>query len=414
VSLPAQITVSFDFSSGATFGFPLTLSDPKYGLLGTGTLASSAVPEPVVDLTPDVRQISIRRGRNIMRDQYEAGTCTVRVLDPLSYFNPQNVNSPYFGYLTPLRKLRVAATYAGTSYFLYSGYTTEYRYTYPQGQETGYVDILCSDALRLMQQATVTTVTGATAGQDTGTRTTKILDQVFWPTNMRQIDTGSTTCVVDPGTARTSLDALFNAAFSEQGAFYIDQEGTAVFKNRPNTITSASATPIEFDQSGGIPYKNLAFAFDDKLIINSAGMTRVGGTQQVSENAASIAKYFPHQLNQENLVAQTDADTLNIARIYVATRQETTIRIDAMTVDLLDTAVPTGTMLGLNYFQPLKITNIQPDGSTIVKTLQCQGLAWDITPNQMQVTVTTLEPITDGFTLGSEVQGIIGTSVLAY
>jgi hypothetical protein len=414
MTLPAQITVSFDFSSGPTFGNPMTLGDVKYGLLGTGTLAGSLPIEPVVDLTPDVRQISIRRGRNIMRDQYEAGTCTVRVLDPLSYFNPQNVNSPYFGYLTPLRKLRVAATYAGSSYFLFSGYTTEYKYTYPQGQETGYVDIICSDALRLMQQATVTTVASATAGQDTGTRITKILDQVFWPTNMRQIDTGNTTCVVDPGTARTSLDALFNAAFSEQGAFYIDQEGTANFKNRTNTITSASATPIEFNQTGGIPYKNLTFAFDDKLIINSAGMTRVGGTQQVSENAASIAKYFPHQLNQENLVAQTDADTLNIARIYVATRQETTIRIDAMLIDLQDTSVPTATILGLDYFTPLKITNIQPDGSTIVKTLQAQGFAWDITPNQMQVGITTLEPICDGFTLDSAVQGIIGTSVLAY
>jgi hypothetical protein len=414
MSLPAQVTVSFDFSSGATFGYPMTLGDAKYGLLGTGTLAASTPTEPVVDLTPDVRQISIRRGRNIMRDQYEAGSCTVRVLDPLSYFNPQNVNSPYFGYLTPLRKLRVAATYAGTSYFLYSGYTTEYKYTYPQGQEIGYVDIICSDALRLMQQATVTTVASATAGQDTGTRTTKILDQVLWPTNMRQIDTGNTTCVADPATARTSLDALFNAAFSEQGAFYINQEGTAVFKNRTNTITSASATPIEFNQTGGIPYKDLTFAFDDKLIINSAGMTRVGGTQQVSENAASIAKYFPHQLNQENLVAQTDTDTLNIARIYVATRQETTIRIDSMLIDLQDTSVPTATILDLDYFTPLKITNIQPDGSTIVKTLQAQGFAWDITPNQMQVAITTLEPITDGFTLDSAVQGIIGTSVLAY
>jgi len=231
---------------------------------------------------------------------------------------------------------------------------------------------------------------------------------------MRTVDTGATLCVVDPATARTSLDALLNAAFSEQGAFFINASGTAVFKNRSNTITSASAAPIEFNQSGGIPYANLIFAFDDKLIINSAGMTRVGGTQQVSENAASIAKYFPHQLNESNLVAQTDTDTLNIARIYVATRQETTIRIDAMTVDLQDTAVPTGTMLGLEYFQPLKITNIQPDGSTIVKTLQCQGLDWSITPNQMQVTVTTLESITDGYTLNSEVQGIIGTSVLAY
>jgi hypothetical protein len=265
-----------------------------------------------------------------------------------------------------------------------------------------------------MQQASVTTVASATAGQDTGTRTGKILDQVLWPTNMRQIDTGNTTCVVDPGTARTSLDALFNAAFSEQGAFYINQEGTAVFKNRTNTITSASATPIEFNQTGGIPYKNLVFAFDDKLIINSAGMTRVGGTQQVSENATSIAKYFPHQLNQENLIAQTDTDTLNIARIYVATRQETTIRIDAMLIDLQDTAVPTATILDLDYFTPLRIQNIQPDGSMIVKTLQAQGFAWDITPNQMQVTITTLEPITDGFTLDSAVQGIIGTSVLAY
>lgn len=413
MALPAQITVSFDFSSGATFGYPLTLDDAKYGLLNTGTLGSETINK-VVDLTPDVRQISIRRGRNIMRDQYEAGTATVRVLDPDGSWNPQNVNSIYYPFLTPLRKLRVSASFEGTSYYLYSGYTTEYKYTYPQGQEIGYVDIICNDAFRLMQQAAITTVADATAGQDTGTRVGKILDQVSFPTSMRTIDTGNTTCVADPATSRTTLDALLNAAYSEQGAFFINSSGTAVFKNRTNTITSASGTPIEFDQTGEIPYKNLVFAFDDKLIINSASITRVGGSAQLAENAASIIKYFSHQSNETNLIAETDADALNIARIYVATRAETTIRIDAMTVDLLDAAVPTGTMLGLDYFQPLKITNIQPDGSTIVKTLQCQGLDWNITPNQMQVTVTTLESITDGFTLNSDVQGIIGTSVLAY
>jgi hypothetical protein len=414
MSLPAQISVSFDFTSGATFGYPFTIGDAKYGVLGTGTLASTTTPEPTVDLTPDVRQISIRRGRNIMRDTYEAGTCTVRVLDPNSYFNPQNTSSPYFGFLTPLRKLRVSATVGGVGYFLFSGYTTEYLYTYPKGQETGYVDIVCSDAFRLMQQATVTTVASATAGQDTGTRIGKILDQVQFPTSMRTIDTGNTTCVVDPATSRTALDAVKNAEFSEQGAFFFNQEGTAIFLNRTNTIKKYGDTPIEFDQTSGIPYTNLVFAFDDKLIINSAGMTRVGGTQQVSENATSIAKYFPHQSNQENLVAQTDADTLNIAKIYVATRQETTIRIDAMTVDLLDPDVPTATMLDLDYFSNLKITNVQPDGSTIVKTLQAQGFAWNITPNSMQVTVTTLEPIIEGFIIGSNISGIISQSIMAY
>ena len=414
MTLPAQIAVSFDFTSGATFGYPFTIGDPEYGKLGTGTLASTTTPEPTVDLTPNVRQISIKRGRNIMRDTFEAGSATVRVIDPDGSFNPQNVNSPYFGFLTPLRKLRISATVGGVGYFLFSGYTTDYKYTYPQGQEIGYVDIICSDAFRLMQQAGIVSVASATAGQDTGTRIGKILDQVSWPTSMRNIDTGNTTCVVDPGTSRTALDALKNAEFSEQGAFFINHEGTAVFLNRTNVIKKYGDTPIEFNQTTGIPYSNLTFAFDDKLIINSAGMTRVGGTQQVSEDSASIAKYFPHQLNENNLVAQTDADTLNIAKIYVATRKETTIRIDAMTVDLLDPDVPTATMLDFDYFQPLKITNVQPDGSTIVKTLQALGLAWDITPNSMKVTVTTLEPIVEGFIIGSDVSGIIGTSIMAY
>jgi hypothetical protein len=414
MTLPATISVSFDFSQGATFGYPFTIGDAKYGVIGVSTFASSEIPEPVIDLSDVTRQITIKRGRNIMRDTYEAGNCTVRVLDPDSYFNPQNASSPYFGYLTPLRKIRVSATTATTQQFLFSGYVQDYRYYYPQGQETGYVDIVCSDAFRLFAMANVSTVTDATAGQTTGTRVDKILDQVDFPTSMRIIDTGSTTCQVDPATIRSSLSALQVAEFTEQGAFFIRTDGTAEFKDRSDVVGSLAATPTEFDQTTGIPYSDLKFAFDDKLIINSATMTRVGGTTVSSSDADSIAKYFPHGMNVENLVAQTDAQVQDIADIYVATRKETTIRIDAMTVDLLDTDVPTDTMIGLDYFDNVKITNVQPDGSTIVKTLQVQGLAWDITPNSMKCTVTTLEPIVEGFIIGSSTYGIIGQSIMGY
>jgi hypothetical protein len=414
MSLPATISVSFDFSQGATFGYPFTIGDAKYGVIGVSTFAGSEVPEPVIDLSDVTRQITIRRGRNIMRDTYEAGNCTVRVLDPDSYFNPQNAASPYFGFLTPLRKIRVAATTATTQHFLFSGYVDTYKYYYPQGQETGYVDIVCSDAFRLFAMANVSTVTDATAGQTTGTRVDKILDQVDFPSSMRIIDTGSTTCQVDPATIRSSLSALQVAEFTEQGAFFIRTDGTAEFKDRTDVVGSLAATPIEFDQTTGIPYSDLKFAFDDKLIINSATMTRVGGTTVSSSDADSIAKYFPHGMNVENLVAQTDAQVTDIAKIYVATRKETTIRIDAMTVDLLDPDVPTDTMIGLDYFDNVKITNVQPDGSTIVKTLQVQGLAWDITPNSMKCTVTTLEPIVEGFIIGSSTYGIIGQSIMGY
>jgi len=415
MTLPAEISVSFDFSSGATFGYPFTIGDAKYGVLGTGTLGSSTVPVPIVDLTPNVRNITINRGRDIQSDTYVAGTAVVRITDPDSYFNPQNTASPYYGYLVPLRKVRIAATTATAQEFLFSGYTTEYRYTYDQAEQMGYVDIYVADAFRLFNLAQVTTVADSGAGQSTGTRIGKILDQVDFPSNMRTIATGQSNCIADPATLRTSLNAIKNAEFSEQGAFFINGSGTAVFKDRNTVASSIAGTPIEFNQTGGIPYRNLVFAFDDKLIINQAQMTRYGsGTAQFAQNADSIARYFPHQYSAQDLVIDTDANALNIAATYVATRAETTIRIDQMLVDLLDPAVPTDTMIGLDYFDNLRISNIQPDGSTITKTLQVQGLSWNISPNSMSVTVTTLEPIVDGFIIGSAERGIIGVSAMTY
>jgi len=415
MALPAAISVSFDYSAGATFGYNgFVIGDPKYGILGTNTLGTSSLPEPIIDLTPNVYHISITRGRNIQRDTYEAGNCVVRVLDPNSYFNPQNTSSPYYGYLAPLRKIRVSATTSTTQKYLFSGYITDYKYTYPVNQDTAYVDITCTDGFRLFQMANITTVTGGVAGQTTSARVSSILDQVSFPSSMRTISTGLNTCIADPGTSRTSLAALKNAEVSETGAFYMNGSGTAVFKNRTDVFNSLSKAPVAFNQTGGIPYRNLKFSFDDKLIINQANFARVGGTTQTASNTASINKYFPHSITQTDLVAETDTIVSNIALEYVATRQETTIRIDEMVVDLLDPAVPTDTMIGLDYFDNLLITNVQPDGSTIVKNLQYQGINWDITPNKMMATITTLEPIADAFIVGSSYYGIIGTNTLGY
>ena len=414
MALPANISVSFDFSSGATFGYPFTIGDAKNGIIGVSQLGASDVPLPIIDLTPSVRNISIDHGRNIESDTYQAGTAVIRIIDPTSQWNPQNVDSKFYPYLVPLRKIRVAATTATAQEFLFSGYTTEYRYYYDQAENMGYVDIYASDAFRLLNLAQITSVADSGAGQATGTRIGKILNQINFPSNMRTVSTGNSLCQADPGTLRTSLDAIKNVEFSEQGAFYFDGSGTAIFKSRNEVASSISGAPIEFNQTGGIPYKNLVFAFDDKLIINTARMQRIGGTAQVYQNAASATKYFQHQYSAQDLVIDTDANALNIAATYVATRAETTIRIDAMTVDLLDPNVPTDTMIGLDYFTNVRISNIQPNGSTIVKTLQVQGLKWEISPNAMQCTVTTLEPIVDNFIIGSAERGIIGVSAMTY
>ena len=414
MALPATLDVSLNFSSGATFSNPFTLDDPVNGVLGTGVLSDSTTPALVVNLTSQTRRISIRRGRNINRDIYEAGTCVVRIYDPNGDFNPQSVTSPYYGQLTPLRKLRISATVGATSYYLFSGYTTDYAYSYDQAENVSYVDISASDAFRLFNLASVIAVTGASAGQDTGTRINKILDTVSFPNGMRSVETGNSLTVNDPATLRTSLGALQNCEFSEQGAFFITPEGNAIFKNRDTVISSAGETPTQFNQTGGIPYKDLKFAFDDKLIINTATMTKVGGTSQTALDANSIATYFPHSISVPELVIDTDENAMNIAKIYVATRSTTTIRIDQMTLDLFDPNVPTATILSMDYFNNVLITNIQPDSSTITKNLQVQGVTHDITPNSWITTLTTLEPIVDGFIVGDSTYGVLGEDILSY
>lgn len=410
MALPV-LNISLDFSSGATFGNPLILGS---GIIGVNILGDSSTPALIVDLTDSTRNISIRRGRNVNRDTYEAGTCTVRIFDPNSDFNPQNPASPYYGYLTPLRKLRISATYLGTEYFLFSGYTTDYIYTYDQAENISYVDISASDAFRLLNLAAITTVAGTSAGQDTGTRLGYILDQVDFPSSMRSIDTGNSTTLADPATSRTTLSAIQNVETSEQGAFYVNPQGNVVFKNRSNTIGSAGGTPIEFNQTTGIPYRNLIFAFDDKLIVNDAKVNKIGGAVQAYSDAASIAAYFPHSVTFSDLVVETDTDAANIAAIYVATRSTTTIRIDQMSIDLYDSLVPIETIMGMDYFTNVKIANIQPNSTTITKNLQIQGINWEITPNSWIGNYTTLEPIVDGFILGSSAYGLLDDDILTY
>ena len=416
MALPATIGVTINFSDGPTYGYPFTIGSSLYGILGVNELAGGSSSSLIQDFSNETTQITIRRGRDLFTDVYNGGMATVKILDPNGYFNPQNTSSPLFGYVKPLRKIQITATYSGTTYYLFSGYTSEYRYTYPTGQEIGYVTVYSFDAFKIFNLAQIGTVADSGSGQDTGTRINRILTQIEWPNSMRTIDTGDTICQADPGTARTALQALRIAEFSELGAFYIDVGGNAVFKSRSATIESLDDAPTVFNQTGGISYANLKFAFDDKLIINSANITCIGGTTQTHTDTDSVDTYFLHSVASNNLLMLTDADAMDLATAYVNSRKDTTIRIDSMTLDLLTPNYATGVTaaLSLDYFDNVTISNIQPNGDTITKTLQIQGVSHDITPTSWFSTFTTMEPITDGFILDNTLYGILDQSVLSY
>jgi hypothetical protein len=231
--------------------------------------------------------------------------------------------------------------------------------------------------------------------------------------------TGNTLCQADPATTRSALQAIETATFTEQGAFYFDKAGNAVFKDRNFVYTSPNATPTVFSNAVGspaIPYAGITFALDDKTIVNQATITAIGGTPQIASDADSIAKFFLHSITANDMLMQTDAEALDLASNFVASRKETTLRIESITLDLVTLGYGIGVQaaMALDYFDPMQITNVNVAGTTIVKTLQCQGIAHSITPNTWRTTLTTQENVLDGFILDSTLYGILDTSVLAY
>jgi hypothetical protein len=408
------VNAIINFSTGPSFAQAMILDT---GLLDVNVLADSTAV--IVDVSNQVDFIQTARGRSALADQFQTGTLTLRIVDQSGDFNPTNPGSPYYSLLTPMKKVQITATYGANTYSLFSGFITSYVNTQPKdATEVAYTTIQAVDAFRLAQNAQISTVTGATAGDLSGTRVNQILDQIDWPATMRDIDAGLTTLQADPGTARTSLTALQTVTDSEYGAFYVDTNGEFVFQDRAVTAGSIGGTVTTFNDDGtGIPYANANWKLDDTLIFNSAQVSRSGGTPQTAINQPSIDKYFIHSYNLQDLLMQTDAVALDYAQAYVASRAETEVRCDGIELDLYTPNYNAGILaaLELDFFDPIQVVTTQPGGSTLDATLQIFGVSNTITPNSFKVFFTTLQPVIDALILDNTTgYGTLDYNVLSY
>ena len=408
------VNVILNFSTGPAFAQAMILDT---GILDTNILADATAV--IVDVSNRVNYIQTARGRNALVDQFQTGTLTLRITDENGDFNPLNTASPYYSLLTPMKKVQITATYSGVTYPIFSGFITSYVNTQPKSFDTdvAYTTITAVDAFRLASLAQITTVAGATAGDLSGTRINQILDQIAWPATMRDVDAGLTTMQADPGTIRTSLTALQTVTDSEYGALYVDASGSFVFQDRSVTAGSIGGTSTVFADNGtGIKYANATWILNDALVFNSASVTRTGGTAQTATNAASIAKYFLHSYYLADLLMQSDSVALDYAQAYVASRAETSIRCDAVELDLYTENYNTGIIAALNldFFDPITVITTQPGGSTLEKTLQIFGVSNTITPNSFKTVFTTLEPVIDSLILDNAIYGMLDYNVLSY
>lgn len=405
-----------DFSNGAGFvSTAFTLDSATKGKLGTGQLADGNTQ---VDISDIILEATTRRGRNRLLSRFDSGQASVILKDINGDWNPENPASPYYGELVPLRKIQIWADYGSTRYYLFSGFIIEYLTRPPLGtDDVQTVTLRCVDAFRLFNNASVSTVAGTSAGQLSGTRVEKILDAVSFPVSLRQIDAGDSTMQADQGTNRPALTAIQQVEDSEFGAFFMTADGKARFLSRSAVTKYADSPTLIFSDTGaGISYQGITTALDDSTVFNDITVQRVGGAAQTVTDTASIDRYFIHSGSRTQMLMQTDTEALDMAKMLLVSRKDTSIRVDTLTLNLLDDTTPARQTAGLSaeLLDAIQVTKTLSGSTTLTADVLIQGIQHNVARNKFETIFFTGESLIKGFLLDSATQGIIGTNVLSY
>lgn len=370
-----------------------------------------------IDITSQVISVSTRRGRNRILSAYEAGTAVITLRDDNGDFNPANTSSPYYP-LLPMNKIRVALNNKQTGVF--TGYITNFTVESARGvDDFNKVIITCHDFMRVLAVTQITTVTGAGTVQNTGTRIDKLLDTIGFPSGIeyREINVGDFDCQADPGTARNLLDAIKTVTDTENGNFYIDAEGRAVFKKMgggasvfPPLKTWADSTVLAFppDLYSAIGFSDAKVAFDDELVFNDITVQRSGGTAQNASDAASITKYSRRTASRTGTLNTTDADALYIAKVLLTTLKDSETRITEVLFPYHGLAPANQSTLRFTELFNRVIVNKKLSGNTTVEDAYLvTGINWDINRETYFVRYMLQEPIVRLFVLNSTTNGVL-------
>jgi len=412
MSLPCTPVVKIRLGTGASFGDPLVLGDPLNGILGTNVLGTSAIQ--VVDVSNLVTQISVRHGRDRMFEEYLPSDAIIQFQDFTGDWDPTNTGSAYYPEVKPMRQLQIYTTYQGTTYPIYSGYIWSWDYDWTDPSvDYALVTVQCVDAFRLLALANITTVTGAANKDLPGERINQILDEIDWPASGRDIDTGDTELQNDHGEERTVLQALQTIEKSDLGALYVDHLGKVVYVDRANQASKAAGTPVYFDDIGtNVQYQDITVAYDDTELANEVTLTRYGGQPQTASNSASIDEYFLRSFSRSDLMMETNATALIRAGQILNYRKDVRLRIESLTLDLSQDQDRIEAGLSLEIGDPIVVRKSMAGGSHIDTRLTVQGHSHDITPSRWITRLTTAQPLSTAFILGSTEFGVLGTSTL--
>lgn len=317
-------TISIDVGftvAGTTNVF--TVGDPTLGQVGVVPVGDDDIWS---DITPYVRNWSLKRGAGKGDDptlRFDPGTATIELNDGDRRFDPENLAGPYVSAgvteVTPMRRVRIRATWNGNTWPLFYGYADDWVPQY-QGNSWTYTTLTATDAMKLFAATERDAVAPVGAGDNSGARAVRILTSYGWPSTNWSVATGDTTLQATD-LSGNMLAELQLVQDTEQGQFFVSAAGKPTFRNRRHILTFSQSKTSQatfgdggYAATGEIPYANAVQSTPGDTLVNSITAAMVGGTEQTAIDAVSVSRYLTQSHNRTDLIMQTDAIALQWAQ----------------------------------------------------------------------------------------------------
>lgn len=316
-------------------------------------------------------------------------TAAVRFRNDDGHLSRHNSQSPYYlpGIGSTIRKgnpFRIRASYNnGTSvrdFDVFTGYIDDWKPAYASAGFDPTVTCTAVDDVARLATADGYEQTPAGAGESTGARMVRVLDNAGH-TGLRSIAPGKHT-VQATTLAQNALTEAKLTADSEGGFFYSDQSGRIIFRDRDALGTDESAITVQVtfaddESEGSVRYSADVDPGDDSAtFITDAAYAGVGGTTQVatSNRARAQARRIVRE-KRTDIVCETDDQVLALAQRALALRKQVRERMNGIKFDpdaQFDTAaqltaweaISSGRLGMLNLVRVL-YTPVQTDGVSI-------------------------------------------------
>lgn len=378
--------------------------------------------------------------------RYEASTCRVVLDNQNRDYDPDNRQSPYSTLtqtlLLPMTPVRVIAQTPvevdgllvdiggsggtfDTDYPLFRGYADSWKATYSAAAKTSQTILTATDGTKVLSRYNGPAQTSAGAGERTGNRVGRILDNAGWPAELRAVDAGLATLQATT-LATPAWTELLLTADSERGDIFIDTQGRVTFYGQTRRGENARSNAPTVTWGNGstqtLRYSNPRVTNDDTLIVNEVSIANVGGTAQTVTDATSQAMYLPRSLNRTDLLLQTDGAALAYATALLAQLKDPYLRIEGIDYtpgSLEEQADNANVVFGVQVADRWKVVFEPPGGgSPIVRDVWVVGMRWHFTQASFDASFT-FQPVDlrvpPGFIADDPVYGVADDAIeLAY